>query len=66
MSKANKRIPVTEDRWNELNEIKEAGQTYDELIEELLEVHREQRLAEMVRNRRDDDDAFTEVDPESW
>lgn len=65
MSKANKRIPVTEDRWNELNEIKEAGQTYDELIEELLEVHREQRLAEMVRNRRDDD-AFTEVDPESW
>jgi predicted CopG family antitoxin len=66
MSKANKRIPVTEDRWNELNEIKEAGQTYDELIEELLEVYREQRLAEMVRNRRDDDDAFTEVDPESW
>lgn len=66
MSNANKRIPVTEDRWQELNELKDAGQTYDDLLDELIREHRERRLAEMVRERRTDDDAFTEVDPDEW
>ena len=32
MSNATKRIPVTEERWEELNELKGAGETYDELL----------------------------------
>jgi predicted CopG family antitoxin len=64
MSHANKRIPVTEERWQELNELKDAGQTYDELLDELVREHREGRLAEMVREKRDDE--FVEVDPDDW
>jgi predicted CopG family antitoxin len=64
MSHTNKRIPVTEERWQELNELKDAGQTYDELLDELVRGHREGRLAEMVREKRDDE--FVEVDPDDW
>lgn len=35
MSNANKRIPVTEERWQELAEMKRVGQTYDGLLQEL-------------------------------
>lgn len=55
MSKADKRIPVTEDRWNELNDLKNAGQTYDDLIEELIVEHRRRQLAERTREVRDTD-----------
>jgi predicted CopG family antitoxin len=45
MSNANKRIPVTEERWKELNELKEAGETYDDLLGELLQEHQRRQLA---------------------
>jgi len=32
-----KRIPVTEAVWNELSDLKAAGQTYSELLEEMIE-----------------------------
>lgn len=44
MANASKRIPVTEDRWKELHELKGPGQTFDELIEELVEVRKKARL----------------------
>lgn len=44
MSNATKRIPVTEERWKELHELKKPGQTFDEVVEELIEVHRKNRL----------------------
>lgn len=65
MARANKRIPVTEERWKELNELKEAGQTYDELLAELVESHRRRRLAETIRAKREDGE-FVEVDPDEW
>lgn len=34
---ADKRIPVTEETWEDLGDLKGAGQTYDELIGELIE-----------------------------
>lgn len=34
---ADKRIPVTEERWKQLHDLKGAGQTFDELIGELIE-----------------------------
>jgi len=49
MSKANKRIPVTKERWQELSELKEAGQTYDELLKELVQQQRRRQLAARTR-----------------
>lgn len=49
MTRAQKRIPVTEERWKELNEIKEAGQTYDDLLEELVQERNRRQLADRVR-----------------
>lgn len=62
---ADKRIPVSEERWRELGEMKDAGQTYDELLDELIQEHKKHRLAEMVREKRDDG-SFVEVDTDEW
>lgn len=62
---ADKRIPVSEERWEELGEMKAAGQTYDDLLHELIEEYKEHRLAEMVREKREEGD-FVEVDAEEW
>lgn len=55
MSNANKRIPVTEERWKELNELKPAGKTYDDLLEELIQEHHRRQLATKVREVRETD-----------
>lgn len=60
-----KRIPLSEERWRELGEMKDAGQTYDDLLHEMIQEHKEHRLAEMVREKREDGD-FVEVDAEEW
>lgn len=48
---ADKRIPVTEETHKELHELKEPGQTYDELLQELAQQRRraelEQRFQEL-------------------
>lgn len=63
MSRADKRIPVTEERWNELHELKKAGQTYDELLEELIHEHRRRQLADRVRAvRATDEEELTSLD----
>lgn len=41
---ADKRIPVTEETRSELHELKEAGQTYDELLQELAQLGRREDL----------------------
>lgn len=40
-----KRIPVTEHVWKELSEMRSAGQTYNDLLEELMEIRKKDRLA---------------------
>lgn len=62
---ADKRIPVSEERWKELGDLKEAGQTYDDLLDDLIQEHKNHRLAEMVRAKREKDD-FVEVDLGEW
>jgi len=63
MSNANKRIPVTEERWTELNELKAAGQTYDELLDELIQEHLHQQLADRVEAVREaDSEELTPLD----
>ena len=55
---ADKRIPVTEETRKELHELKEPGQTYDDLLQELAQQRRrqdlEQRFRELEEADRDD------------
>jgi len=63
MSNANKRIPVTEERWKELNELKPAGKTYDDVLEELIQEHHRRQLANKVREVREvDTEELTPLD----
>jgi predicted CopG family antitoxin len=41
---ADKRIPVTEETRKELHELKEPGETYDDLLKELAQQRRRQDL----------------------
>lgn len=50
---ADKRIPVTEERWEQLHNLKRPGQTYDELIEELVQERNRKQLADKVRRVRE-------------
>jgi len=52
-----KRIPVSENRWKELGRMKEAGQTYDELLKELIQAYNRDLLAEKIRASREMDDS---------
>jgi len=47
-----KRIPLSEDRWKQLGRIKEAGQTYDALIGELIQAHNRRELAQFARSAK--------------
>lgn len=63
MSNASKRIPVTEERWKELNELKGAGETYDDLLGELIQEHQRRRLAERAKEVREaDSEELTSLD----
>ncbi|MDL0137984.1 hypothetical protein PNP85_00445 [Halobacterium salinarum] len=54
---------MTEDRWEELNDLKSAGQTYDELLKELIQERNRSQLAERARSVREaDDDELTSLD----
>lgn len=44
-----KRIPVTEPVWRNLAEMRAAGQTYTELLAEMIEDRKRRRLEEDVR-----------------
>lgn len=43
-----KRIPVSEPVWKKLGEMKGAGQTYDDLLEDLIERSKKARLEEDI------------------
>ena len=57
---ADKRIPVTEETRKELHELKEPGQTYDELLQELAQQRRRQDLEQRFKELEDvDSDELT-------
>ena len=63
MPQANKRIPVTEERWKELHNLKQVGQTYDGLLEELIQEHNRRQLAVRAREVREaDSEELTSLD----
>ncbi|KUG15065.1 hypothetical protein ASZ90_015284 [hydrocarbon metagenome] len=47
-----KRIPVTEPVWRDLAEMRSAGQTSAELLEEMIEDRKKRRLEEDVQTWR--------------
>lgn len=61
VSNASKRIPVTEDRWKELHDLKGPGQTFDELIAELVEERKKARL-EQDMDRIEEEGEFVPLD----
>jgi predicted CopG family antitoxin len=59
---ADKRIPVTEETRKELHDLKEPGQTYDDLLKELAQQRRRQELAERFRQMDEDRDEFVALE----
>jgi len=49
-----KRIPVAEPVWKELSEMRSAGQTYTELLEEMMEARKKERLASDMKRIEED------------
>jgi predicted CopG family antitoxin len=45
-----KRIPVTEPVWKDLAEMRSAGQTYTDLLEEMIRDRKKRRLEEDARS----------------
>jgi predicted CopG family antitoxin len=52
---ADKRIPVTEETRKELHELKDPGQTYDELLQELAQQRRRQDLEQRFQELEETD-----------
>ena len=52
---ADKRIPVTEETRKELHELKEPGETYDELLQDLTQRRRRQDLEERFQDLEEKD-----------
>ncbi|AUX10520.1 hypothetical protein AArcSl_2909 [Halalkaliarchaeum desulfuricum] len=52
---ADKRIPVTEETHKELHDLKDPGQTYDELLTDLAQLRRRQELEQRFQELADAD-----------
>ena len=52
---ADKRIPVTEETRKELHDLKDPGQTYDDLLKELAQQRRRQNLEQRFQQLEDAD-----------
>jgi predicted CopG family antitoxin len=61
MSASEKRIPLSEERWKELGEMKGAGQTWDDLLAELIEYRKKAKMFEMI-DRRNEQDEWVPLD----
>ena len=60
---ADKRIPVTEETRKELHALKEPGQTYDDLLKELAQQRRRQKLKARFEALEDaDSDELTSLE----
>lgn len=51
-----KRIPISEQHWEELGDMKRAGQSLDDVIGDLIEHHKKARLFREVREARENDE----------
>ena len=44
-----KRIPVSKEVWEELGGMKKAGETYDDLLREMIQEHNRKKLMEKMK-----------------
>ncbi|ADN36170.1 conserved hypothetical protein [Methanolacinia petrolearia DSM 11571] len=58
-----KRIPIKEPTWRELHDLKKAGQSYDDLISEMIEREQDYREWKMIAGIEKEGD-FVPFDPE--
>ncbi|MEF8775375.1 MAG: hypothetical protein V5A43_02595 [Haloarculaceae archaeon] len=60
---ADKRIPVTEETRKELHDLKEPGQTYDDLLKDLAQQRHRQELEQRFQELEDTDrDQLTQLE----
>ena len=58
---ATKRIPVSEHVWKELSELKKPGQTFDQLLNEIVEREKKYRLMQDMK-RIEEEEEFMELE----
>jgi predicted CopG family antitoxin len=56
MTTLTKRIPVSEQVWKDLAELRTAGQTYNDILTEMIELQKKQRLTEDIHRSLDEGD----------
>ena len=54
MATADKRIPVTEETLEKLKRLGHKGQTYDELLNEMMEAYKKEKFIKMLKERREE------------
>lgn len=59
---ATKRIPVSPETWKEIGRMKEAGQTYDDLLQEMILAYNRQELARMAQEAREGRGEWIDLD----
>lgn len=59
---ADKRIPVTEETRKELHELKEPGETYDDLLKSLAQQRRRKELADRFRKMDESREDFVPLE----
>lgn len=57
-----KRIPVTEKTWQELSDLKQPGQTFDDLLSRMVEREKMHRLVNDL-NRIEEEEEFLDFEP---
>lgn len=55
MARADKRVPIREDTFEQLGEFKGSGETWDDVMRDLIEARQKQNRRELLE-RTDDDD----------
>ncbi len=57
---ANKRIPVTKEVWEDLSDLKRPGETFAQLLEEMIENEKKARLFRDL-DKIEEEDEFVEM-----
>ncbi len=57
-----KRIPVSEEVWREISQLKEPGQTFDALLSTMVKREKKCRLLEDMK-RIEEEDEFVDLEP---
>lgn len=57
-----RRIPVSDARWKQLGKIKQAGQTYDDLLADMVVAYNRSQLAESAKSAKKGSGNWTKLE----